>query len=353
MRAFVTGLEDLPAGIQRDRLIDSGYLMPEWPAPWGRGADTLAQYVIKQETRDLPKPVIDVPWVPMTIGQVGTSEQAARFLPGSVRGDVEWCQLSSEPEAGSDAAAVRTRATKVEGGWSLQGQKVWTSHAATATHGLATVRTNPDVPKHAGLSVMVVDMKAPGVTIRPLREIAAGARPTSTDFGDTSFSEVFFDDVFVPDENLIGSLDGGWTVVRQLLGNERVTIGERTSPIEAASLLALLAECYTNEEGYRRDVGRAIAEENAVSALNLRRLLRAMTTAAPSAEANVVKIVNAERIQRIAALGMRILGSRGADEAGDYGWLYLRCRFTTIGGGTSQISRNVLAERVLGLPRDR
>jgi len=349
---FVRSLADATQDEQMARLAASGFLMPEWPAPWGRGASALEQYVIKQATRDLRKPVIEVPWVPMTIGQEGTAAQAERYLPGSLRGTINWCQLSSEPEAGSDLASVRTRATKVDGGWLLNGQKVWTSHATTATHGLATVRTNPDVPKHAGISMMIVDMSAAGIEVRPLEEIVPGARPSTSEFGDTSFNEVFFDDVFVPDSDVLGSVDDGWRIVRVLLGNERVTIGERKSPIETAALVELFTRSSLEDAGIRRAVGAAIAEEQTVQAMNLRRLSRAMIAAPPTAEANVVKIVNTERIQRIAALGMQILGQRGVDEDEEFGWLYLRSRFTTIGGGTSEITRNQVAERVLGLPRD-
>jgi 3-oxochol-4-en-24-oyl-CoA dehydrogenase len=353
VREFVASLDGQDDAARQKAFVSSGYLMPEWPKPWGRGADALEQYVVKEEAQSLPRPVIDVPWVPMTIGQEGTAEQAARLLPGSLDGSVQWCQLSSEPDAGSDAAAVRTRATKVPGGWRIQGQKVWTSHAATATHGLATVRTDPDLPKHAGISMLIVDMSAPGITIRPLREIVGGARPSATDFGDTSFNEVFFDDVFVPDEDLVGEVNDGWRIVRVLLGNERVTIGERKSPVETSSLVELLLASAGDDAGYRREVGRAVAEEQAVLALNLRRLLKTLSAAPSLAEANVVKILNSERIQRIADLGMRILGTRGVDEGEDFSWLYLRSRFTTIGGGTSEITRNVVGERILGLPRDR
>jgi alkylation response protein AidB-like acyl-CoA dehydrogenase len=351
--AFLASLEGRDEPDKQRAFARSGYLMPEWPTPWGRGADALQQYVVKQELRSLPRPVIDVPWVPMTIGQEGTREQTERFLSGSLDGSVQWCQLSSEPEAGSDAAAVRTRAVKVDGGWSVTGQKVWTSHAATATHGLATVRTDPERPKHAGISILIIDMSSPGITIRPLREIAGGARPSASEFGDTSFNEVFFDEVFVPDENLLGEVNDGWRIVRVLLGNERVTIGERSSPVQASTLVDLLAGSCPDDAGRRREVGLAVAEEQAVEALNLRRLLGSLYAGPPGPEANVVKILNSERIQRIAALGIRMLGEAGVDEEEDFGWLYLRSRFTTIGGGTSEITRNVLAERVLGLPRDR
>ncbi|NMO88274.1 acyl-CoA dehydrogenase [Actinomycetospora sp. TBRC 11914] len=351
-RSLRTQIAALPADEQAEALAASGALMPEWPRPFGRAAGTLEQYVLKRELAELPRPRIEVPWVPMTIGQQGTPDQAERYLPGSLRGTVRWCQLSSEPDAGSDAAAVRTRAVRTDGGWLVTGQKVWTSHAGTATHGLATVRTDPDRPKHAGLSLLIVDMSSPGITVRPLREIVGGARPGATEFGETSFNEVFLDDVFVPDADVVGTVDDGWRLVRILLGNERTTIGERSSPITAEALLDALVRIAPDDAGFSREVGAALAEEQAVQALTLRRLLQAMTGAEPGPEAQIAKIVNSERIQRIADVGLRLVGTAGVDEADDFGWLYLRSRFTTIGGGTSQITRNVLAERVLGLPRE-
>ena len=154
-------------------------------------------------------------WVALTIAQAGTDDQRERWVEPVLRGEVMWCQLFSEPGAGSDAAAVRTAAKKVDGGWRVTGQKVWTSLAQHCQWGLATVRTDPDAPKHAGVTMMAIDMKAEGVTVNPLRGIT----------GDAHFNEVFFDDVFVPDEDVVGDVNKGWLVARATLGNERISIG--------------------------------------------------------------------------------------------------------------------------------
>ena len=160
----------LPEDKQRDFLVDSGYLVPHWPKPWGRAADVLEQLVIEEEFADVERPDMGITgWVALTIAQAGTDDQRERWVEPVLRGQVMWCQLFSEPGAGSDAAAVRTAAKKVDGGWRVTGQKVWTSLAQHCQWGLATVRTDPDAPKHAGVTMMAIDMKAPGVTVNPLR----------------------------------------------------------------------------------------------------------------------------------------------------------------------------------------
>ena len=215
-REAVASLRSLPADKQRDFLVDSGYLVPHWPKPWGRAADVLEQLVIEEEFTDVERPDMGITgWVALTIAQAGTDDQRERFVEPVLRGQVMWCQLFSEPGAGSDAAAVRTAAKKVDGGWHVTGQKVWTSLAQHCQWGLATVRTDPDAPKHAGVTMMAIDMKAPGVTVNPLRGIT----------GDSHFNEVFFDDVFVPDSDVVGDVNRGWLVARATLGNERISIG--------------------------------------------------------------------------------------------------------------------------------
>ena len=212
----VSKVGSLPDDQKRDFLVDSGYLVPHWPKPWGRAADVLEQLVIEEEFADVERPDMGITgWVALTIAQAGTDDQRERWVEPVLRGQVMWCQLFSEPGAGSDAAAVRTAAKKVDGGWRITGQKVWTSLAQHCQWGLATVRTDPDAPKHAGVTMMAIDMKAPGVTVNPLRGIT----------GDAHFNEVFFDDVFVPDEDVVGDVNKGWLVARATLGNERISIG--------------------------------------------------------------------------------------------------------------------------------
>ena len=201
--------------------------MPHWPKPWGRGAGAVEQLVIEEvfAVNGIKRPNLSITgWVIFTIIQHGTPEQIERFVNPALRGDEVWCQLFSEPDAGSDAAGVKTRAVRVEGGWKVNGQKVWTSLAQDCHRGLATVRTDPNVPKHAGITTMIIDMAAPGVQVRPLRQIT----------GSSEFNEVFLSDVFVPDADVLGEPNAGWTVARATLGNERVSLGGGSS-IEGAA----------------------------------------------------------------------------------------------------------------------
>jgi alkylation response protein AidB-like acyl-CoA dehydrogenase len=222
VRADVARLRDLTGDARRQALIETGYAVPHWPAPWGRDAAAIEQLVIEQElaAARIKRPSYGITsWIVLTLIQHGRADQVERWVRPALNQDVIWCQLFSEPGAGSDAAGIRTRATRVEeetgGGWRINGQKVWTSGAHVADFGLATVRTNPDAPKHQGITTMVIDMHAPGVTVRPLKMPA----------GNSDFNEVFFDDVFVPDTDVVGPVDAGWTVARATLGNESVSIG--------------------------------------------------------------------------------------------------------------------------------
>uniref|UniRef100_UPI0015F05068 acyl-CoA dehydrogenase family protein n=1 Tax=Pseudonocardia pini TaxID=2758030 RepID=UPI0015F05068 len=241
---------------------------------------------------------------------------------------------------------VQTRGTRVDGGWRITGQKVWTSGAQHCNRGLATVRTDPAASKHKGITMVVVDLTAPGVTVRPLREITE----------DALFNEVFFDDVFVPDADVVGEPGQGWTVARATLGNERVSIGggagSRDRPT-AASLVALLDRYAPDDGGLAREVGLPASAEQATQLLNLRSVERAVVGAEPSAEGNVTKLLAAEQAQQITELGMRIAAAAavtGGEAALTYEYLFARC--LTIAGGTSEVSRNVIAERILGLPRE-
>jgi 3-oxochol-4-en-24-oyl-CoA dehydrogenase len=347
-REAAAELRSLPESERRDFLVDSGYLVPHWPEPWGRGADVVEQLVIEEEFRGVDLPDLGITgWVTLTIAQAGTDEQRERWVEPVLRGKEMWCQLFSEPGAGSDAAAVRTSAKRVEGGWQVTGQKVWTSLARQCQWGLATVRTDPDAPKHAGVTMMAIDMNAPGVEVKPLREIT----------GESHFNEVFFDDVFVPDADVVGDVNRGWLVARATLGNERISIGGGSSgtlAFTADDLVKLLdSSPAATAEGYVRQAGAVIADLHTLRLLNLRRASRAIAGAEPGPEGNVTKLVLAEQSQRLTELGMELAGT--AAVVGRMPKLmrsYMGGRAITIAGGTSEISRNTIAERILGLPRD-
>jgi alkylation response protein AidB-like acyl-CoA dehydrogenase len=322
--------------------------VPHWPKPWGRDAGPIEQLVIEEEFKGVGRPDLSISgWNTLTIAQNGTPEQLERFVPPSLEGKIEFCQLFSEPGAGSDAAAVQTRGVKVDGGWRVSGQKVWTSNAHLSSHGFATVRTNPDAAKHAGISMMVIDLHAKGVEVRPLRQIT----------GHSHFNEVFFDQVFVPDDDVVGPVDQGWTVARNTLGNERVSIGGGAEGGAAGGpdLLELIEKFAADDAGVVREVGAALAETESISLMNLRGVIRAVEGSEPGAEANVTKLLGSEVAQEKAAIAARIIWPAAAVREGDERrvstWL-MAMMGASIGGGTSEIIRNQIAERLLGLPRD-
>ncbi len=348
-RAFVATLAGKDAAARRIALVESGYLVPHWPRPWGRDASAAEQLVIEQEFRGPAG--IDVPnlgitaWNIQTIAQHGSSEQLERWVRPTLTGAITWCQLFSEPGAGSDAAAISTRGVREDGGWRVTGQKVWTTQAHLSDWGFATVRTDSSGAKHAGITMMAIDLRAPGVDVRPLRELT----------GDALFNEVFFDDVFVPDADVVGEVGQGWRVARATLGNERVSIGGGGAgqlPIRSWHLLPLAAAS-PDPHTAEREVGALITDELAMRLMLLRQAARAVGGTEPGPEGNLSKLFASELAQRVAGLGVRLAGAAavtGGNELIMRSYLWSRC--ITIAGGTSEIARNQVAERLLGLPRD-
>lgn len=350
VREFVEGIKDLSPEDQRSTLIETGYIMPHWPKPYGREAGPIEQLVIEQEfaRAGVKKPGLGITaWNILTIIQHGTDDQAARWVPSALTGEVIWCQLFSEPDAGSDAAAVKTKATRVEGGWLVNGQKVWTSDAHRSGFGFATVRTNPDVPKHQGVTTMVIDMHADGVEVRPLKQTT----------GESHFNEVFFTDVFVPDDDVVGPVDGGWTVARATLGNESVSIGGGGDEMSYPPVM-LVPSFDANPDrvdGGAARIGRYIATHQGMGLLNLRAVSRAVTGSGPGPEGAVTKLVLSELGHEAAALLTQLNGPNTPfidGEGAIYYMLLMMHRGISIAGGTSEIKRNQIGERILGLPRD-
>jgi len=351
VRPDVARLRDLTGEARKQALIETGYAIPHWPKPWGRDASAIEQLVIEQEfaAAGIKRPRYSITgWVILTLIQHGRPDQVARWVRPALNQDVTWCQLFSEPGAGSDAAGIATRATRVEGGWLINGQKVWTSGAHVASFGLATVRTNPDVPKHEGITTMVIDMHAAGVTIRPLK------MPT----GNSDFNEVFFDDVFVPDADVVGPVDAGWTVARATLGNESVSIGGGDGGTLAMPAEAFIAPLDAHPErlaGGAGRVGRQISRTQAMGVLNQRSAYRAVAGGGPGPEGNIAKLLLSEVGHETAAIMAELAGPDAAFLAGKGAMaatLVLMNRAMSIAGGTSEIKRNQIAERILGLPRD-
>ena len=349
LRVEAKRLAALSGDAQRKALIDSGLIVPHWPRPWGRNAGAVEQLLIDEELRaaGVVVPTFGITgWNIMTVNQYATPDQVERWVEKTLMGELIWCQLFSEPDAGSDAAAVKTRGIRVEGGWRVNGQKVWTSGAQYCHLGLATVRTDPDAPKHAGITTMVIDMHAPGVEVRPLRQVT----------GNADFNEVFINDVLVPDDDVVGTANDGWTVARSTLGNERVSIGGSVGGMfPGLDIFDQLRRHGHRVPGAAARVGGVLTKDHALKVLNIRRAQRAVIGAGPGPEGNVTKLVVAENGQRRAALQADLTGSDTAFLLGDAafaGLSQLASRGMSIAGGTSEITRNQIAERILGLPRD-
>jgi alkylation response protein AidB-like acyl-CoA dehydrogenase len=337
----VRGLE--PAE-QRRRLAPGGWAASHLPPPYGLGADALQQLVVDEELRRadvrLPDLVIGN-WVVPSLIAFGTPEQQQALLMPTLRGELTWCQLFSEPEAGSDLAALRTRAVRLpDGRWRVDGQKVWTSSARTADYGILLARTSPEKPKHKGLTYFLVDMRTTtGIDIRPLRELT----------GDAVFNEVFLDGVELPADAVVGEVDGGWRVARHTLGNERVHMADSSPTGDAVRRLLAVP-------GVPEDrVGRLVADEHVLACIDLRTALSGLDGLDPGAGASVRKLVSAPHAQRVAELALELCGPAGAVYEGpgeQAGHAVLMSRCLTIAGGTTQVQLNVVAERLLGLPRD-
>jgi alkylation response protein AidB-like acyl-CoA dehydrogenase len=349
VRRRVGEIAALPADQQRPALVDAGYLTPHWPEPHGLGADAVTQLVIDEElaAAGVERPDLKIGgWAAPTILAHGTEQQQELFVRPTLLGELTWCQLFSEPGAGSDLASLRTRALRATGpggeeGWRLTGQKVWTSLAHDADWAICLARTDPDVPQHKGITYFLLDMRAEGVDIRPLREMT----------GDAMFNEVFLDDVFVPEDCVVGEPGDGWRLARTTLANERVAMAGSRLGVSTERAVALAADASPAEQVR---VGHAVALASVCSLLGVRSTLRSLAGQGPGAESSVAKLLGVRSRQDASELVVDLLGDRvllgGAQVERDvHEMLLTRC--LSIAGGTTQILRNVAAERILGLPR--
>jgi alkylation response protein AidB-like acyl-CoA dehydrogenase len=350
LRPLVERVAAQEGAAQRAALVETGLLMPHWPPPWGRSADPLDQLVLDEEmaAAGVFRPHLAVgAWALPTIIAYGTEEQQERWVRPTLLGEMSWCQLFSEPGAGSDLAALSTRAVPVEGGWILNGQKVWTSLAMQADYGICLARSDPDAAKHAGITYFIVDMHAEGLDIRPLRELTGAAM----------FNEVFFTDVFVPDDAVIGRPGDGWRIGRTTLSNERVSMSSGAAFGNGVELVIRTIERREADDAPVRlgEVGHLLVEAQSLALLSLRSTLRTLSGVDPGSGASVRKLLGVEHEQRVQEMGMALYGADGAVLDGEAqrweeGFLSTRC--LTIAGGTSEVQRNVIAERMLGQPRD-
>nr|WP_296772841.1 acyl-CoA dehydrogenase [Rhodococcus sp. (in: high G+C Gram-positive bacteria)] len=325
---------------RRAALAESGLAAPHWPRPHGRDARAAEQLLYAQE---LTRAGVETPdlvvggWAVPTILEHGTAEQIEKFAGPTLRGDIAWCQLFSEPEAGSDLASLRTSARKVDGGWTLQGHKIWTSVAQQADWAICLARTDRDAAKHRGISYFLLDMRTPGIRIEPLREIT----------GDAVFNEVFLDNVFVPEDCLVGQENKGWTLARTTLSNERVAMSHGSS---LGSALEAAIEATSQDHSVTERLGGLVADGLVGSLLEFRATLRRLGGQDPGAESSVRKLVGVRHRQDLAEFVLEAAGPAGAVE-GPLAKEMLLTRCLSIAGGTTQILLTVAAERILGLPR--
>ncbi len=350
-RATAERIAALPAAERRPALVETGYLTPHWPTPYGLAADPVTQVVIDQELAraGVTRPdLVIAGWAVPTILQHGTDVQRERFVRPSLLGELTWCQLFSEPGSGSDLASLRTKATRVDGGWLLTGQKVWTSVAERADWGICLARTDQEVPQHKGITYFLVDMLAAGIDVRPLREIT----------GEALFNEVFLDEVFVPDECVVAEPGDGWRLARTTLANERVAMASARLGKSVERAVVLAAAGVGPVEAAR--IGHAVALATVCGLLGVRTTLRAIGGHGPGAESSVAKLLGVRSRQSSSALVVELQGDavaavgpidRDADGVAADVWEMLNTRCLSIAGGTTQILRNVVGERILGLPR--
>lgn len=339
-------------------LYDGGYVGVTWPTQYGGAGGTIMQQAIVNEelaragVAGLPNHV-GVGMCGPTVMAHGSEDQKSRYLRRLLRGDDIWCQLFSEPGSGSDLAALRTSARQVEdGSWVVNGQKVWTTFAQHAAYGILLARTDRTVAKHRGLTMFVVDMKAPGVTVRPIRQMN----------GVEEFNEVFFDNVSIPDSERLGDVNDGWRVALTTLMNERLAVGGAGGELgirheallrHAESHLKDLPD--TEQAAARQDLGEIVVESLASKFSGYRRLTALAQGRTPGPEASAGKLA-ATRIARATAdLGVRLLGADAVaarSASGDWRWAMTQASVVgmSFAGGTDEILRNILGERVLGLP---
>jgi alkylation response protein AidB-like acyl-CoA dehydrogenase len=343
--------ENLPAGDQREwswKIYDAGYAGLTWPEEYGgRGAPYSHQAIAFEEFARAEAPphigVIGLGMAGPTIMAHGTEEQKRRYLPKILSAEEIWCQGFSEPDAGSDLSAVRTSIEVHDDRFVVSGQKVWSSFAHMADFCILIGRSDPASERHAGLTYVIVDMHAPGVEVRPLRQIT----------GESEFNEIFLDGVEVPRENLLGEIGGGWQVAMTTLLHERGTLGFALGgalETQVRKLVALAKQRGADDPIIRDRVAREWIELQALKFTNYRSLTTLMKTGIPGPEGSGAKLHWSEQNQRLTKLAMEILD--GEDD-GYWGHQQLRSRGNTIEAGTSEILRNIIAERVLGLPRSR
>jgi alkylation response protein AidB-like acyl-CoA dehydrogenase len=360
--ALVANWDDNQAWFKK--LGEKGWIAPAWPKEYGgAGLSTMQQFVLNEELalHRVPRPmhlIIGLGMAGPTIIVHGTEEQRKKYLPGIINGTDIWCQGYSEPGAGSDLASLQTRAVRDGDDYVINGQKIWTSLAHMAKHMIVLTRTDPDAPKHKGITYFILDMKSPGINVRPLVNMA----------GSHEFNEVFFDNVRVPKENIIGEENRGWYAAMTTLDFERSAIGSAVGMKQGVEALIEYARDHVDDNtsalkknrNIRYELTDRLLEVEIARMFSYRVVTLQNRGLIPNYEASMMKLYNTELNQRIARTGVRMLGlygqlDRGSEFAPNKGrntYTFLRSVAYTIEGGTSEVQRNIVAQRGLGLPRD-
>ena len=345
-----------------EELALAGYVAPHWPRPYGLGADPLNQLIIDQELQraniSRPSNPIGIGWAGPTILFAGTMEQQQKYLPNLLSGADYWCQLFSEPESGSDLASLRTRAELDGDEWVINGQKIWTSGAQDAKFGILLARTNPDAPKHKGITYFICPMGSPGIEIRPIKSMA----------GAKSFNEVFFTDVRITTANVVGEVNDGWRLAKVTLGNERVSLstggvlwGHGPTALDVIELVRTMGG--VKNLVMRQKIARIYTEHVLLEIIRMRTLTQRLRGAQPGPESSIRKIIADEHGQHVMSLARDLIGadalltgvtSESKKTLQNHAWYsgYMFSQALTIGGGTGEVQRNILGERVLGLPHE-
>jgi acyl-CoA dehydrogenase len=348
------------AKLWQKRKFDAGWACLRWPKEHGgRGASTIENVIFGQEESkfDLPGNIFSIGhgMCGPTMMAWATEEQNKEFLPPLASGEKIWCQLFSEPAGGSDLAALRTRAEKDGDDWIINGQKIWTSGAHYSDYGIIVLRTDPTAPKHQGLSYFFIDMKSPGIEIKPIKQISGGA----------NFNEVYFTDVRVPHAQMLGAIGQGWQVALTTLMNERASIGgggggvNFNSVFELAQKVNIGDEPAINDSSVRRKLADWYVQESGLKFTGYRSMTALSKGEIPGPENSIGKLVGAPKQQDMASFAIDLLESSGAiwdsetsEEAGMFQETYMASPGLRIAGGTDEIMANIIAERVLGLPQD-
>ncbi|BCI50760.1 acyl-CoA dehydrogenase [Mycolicibacterium litorale] len=339
--------EQFATGDQRSAIADAGLIAPHYPAPWGLDATPRQQLIVDEEFARRPqlvRPSLGISeWIVPSLINAADPEVRDRLVPPTLRGELTWCQLFSEPSAGSDLAALTTRAVKVDGGWKINGHKIWTSSAQHAHFGALLARTDPDARKHRGIGYFVVDMRSEGVEVQPIRQAT----------GDAHFNEVFLTDVFVPDEMLVGEPTGGWGLAIATMAQERVAIGNYVHNDRAGALRALAATPGPDQDAALRALGGIDAYSGAIKALGVRETLRLLDGQHAGPASSIAKVATAAMLRRTFEATLQLTGETALlqDTEPPVVAPYLHLPAELVGGGTREIQLNIIAQMVLGLPR--